>query len=45
MTTCIVAPGGQTSGRLDLGVLGAYEVAANGDFANWKLAGSSGGIG
>jgi 3-oxoacid CoA-transferase B subunit len=31
------------SGRLDLGVLGAYEVAANGDFANWKTAGRVGG--
>jgi 3-oxoadipate CoA-transferase, beta subunit len=26
------------SGRLDAGVLGAYEVAANGDFANWKTS-------
>jgi 3-oxoacid CoA-transferase B subunit len=26
------------SGRLDVGVLGAYEVAANTDFANWKTA-------
>jgi len=24
-------------------VLGAYEVAANGDFANWKMAGQKGG--
>lgn len=31
------------SGRLDAGVLGAYEVAANGDFANWKTAGRKGG--
>jgi 3-oxoacid CoA-transferase B subunit len=30
-------------GRLDAAVLGAYEVAANGDFANWRLAGRKGG--
>ena len=30
-------------GRLDAGVLGAYEVAANGDFANWQTAGRAGG--
>jgi 3-oxoacid CoA-transferase B subunit len=30
-------------GMLDVGVLGAYEVAANGDFANWKTAGRKGG--
>ena len=35
------------SGRLDVGVLGAYEAAANGDFANWKLSpeAKGGGIG
>ena len=31
------------SGHVDVTVLGAYEVAANGDFANWKLAGAKGG--
>src|SRR5260221_2181329 len=31
------------SGRIDVTVLGAYEVAANGDFANWKMAGQKGG--
>jgi len=31
------------SGRIDATVLGAYEVAANGDFANWKMAGQKGG--
>ena len=31
------------AGRLDATVLGAYEVAENGDFANWKLAGQQGG--
>jgi 3-oxoacid CoA-transferase B subunit len=30
-------------GRIDVTVLGAYEVAANGDFANWKMAGQEGG--
>ena len=30
-------------GRLDATVLGAYEVACNGDFANWKMAGRKGG--
>ncbi len=30
-------------GHLDLCVLGAYEVAENGDFANWKMAGQQGG--
>jgi 3-oxoacid CoA-transferase B subunit len=31
------------AGRLDATVLGAYEVAENGDFANWKMAGQQGG--
>lgn len=31
------------AGRLDVGVLGAYEAAANGDFANWKMEGRAGG--
>lgn len=31
------------SGRIDVTVLGAYEVAENGDFANWKMAGQKGG--
>ena len=31
------------SGRIDVSVLGAYEVAENGDFANWKMAGQKGG--
>jgi 3-oxoacid CoA-transferase B subunit len=30
-------------GRIDVTVLGAYEVAENGDFANWKMAGQQGG--
>src|SRR5271156_1994377 len=30
-------------GRIDVTVLGAYEVADNGDFANWKMAGQKGG--
>ena len=30
-------------GRLDVTVLGAYEVAENGDFANWKTQGRKGG--
>src|SRR5712691_11489602 len=28
-------------GMLDVGVLGAYEAAANSDFANWKIAGKN----
>lgn len=31
------------SGYVDVTVLGAYEVAANGDFANWRLLGRRGG--
>src|SRR5262245_17031879 len=31
------------SGRIDVTVLGAYEVAENGDFASWKMAGQPGG--
>ena len=31
------------SGRIDVTVMGAYEVAATGDFANWKVAGAKGG--
>jgi 3-oxoacid CoA-transferase B subunit len=31
------------SGRIDMTVMGAYEVAANGDFANWKVGGAKGG--
>jgi 3-oxoacid CoA-transferase B subunit len=31
------------SGRIDVTVMGAYEVACNGDFANWKVAGQKGG--
>ncbi|MGC8475644.1 MAG: 3-oxoacid CoA-transferase subunit B [Acetobacteraceae bacterium] len=30
-------------GRIDVTVMGAYEVSAGGDFANWKLAGAKGG--
>ena len=30
-------------GYVDVTVLGAYEAAANGDFANWKVAGACGG--
>ncbi|MBV8169221.1 MAG: 3-oxoacid CoA-transferase subunit B [Alphaproteobacteria bacterium] len=30
-------------GRIDVTVLGAYEVAENGDFANWKMKGQKGG--
>ncbi|HTZ76560.1 MAG TPA: 3-oxoacid CoA-transferase subunit B [Stellaceae bacterium] len=31
------------SGRIDATVLGAYEVAQNGDFANWRMLGQKGG--
>jgi 3-oxoacid CoA-transferase B subunit len=30
-------------GRIDVTVMGAYEVAANGDFANWRVTGAKGG--
>jgi 3-oxoacid CoA-transferase B subunit len=30
-------------GRIDVTVMGAYEVSAGGDFANWRLAGAKGG--
>ncbi len=30
-------------GHVDVTVLGAYEVAENGDFANWKMTGAKGG--
>lgn len=30
-------------GHIDATVMGAYQVAGNGDFANWKLAGQKGG--
>jgi len=30
-------------GHIDVTVMGAYEVARNGDFANWKIAGAKGG--
>jgi 3-oxoadipate CoA-transferase, beta subunit len=34
------------SGRIDVTVMGAYEVAASGDFANWRIGrGKGGGIG
>jgi 3-oxoacid CoA-transferase B subunit len=31
------------AGRISVTVMGAYEVAENGDFANWKLSGAKGG--
>lgn len=31
------------SGRIDVTVMGAYEVSSGGDFANWKVAGAKGG--
>ncbi len=31
------------SGRIDVTVMGAYEVSSGGDFANWKIAGAKGG--
>ena len=30
-------------GHIDVTVMGAYEVACSGDFANWKLTGQKGG--
>ena len=38
-----VLPVGSVPQTIDVTVLGAYEVAENGDFANWKLAGAKGG--
>ncbi len=31
-------------GRIDVTVLGSYEAAANGDFANWRVKGAKGGV-
>jgi 3-oxoacid CoA-transferase B subunit len=31
-------------GRIDVTILGSYEAAANGDFANWKVKGAKGGV-
>jgi len=31
------------AGRIDVTVMGAYEVSCRGDFANWKVAGAKGG--
>ena len=42
MVTATLPPFSRQGGRIDVTVIGAYEVACGGDFANWKIAGQKG---